>query len=337
MKNGFSALWATNSSLNPDDFKNLRCEIKKTSIDELSPGEVIIENHYSSINYKDALALTGKGKILRKLPLIPGIDVSGIVVESQSSLYKPGDKVLIHGANFGETMCGGYSEYSRVPEQTLVKLPDEMSLKEAMVYGTAGFTAALAINQLEHNGLNPDKGTVLVTGATGGVGSLALCFLHKKGYTTEAWTRRESFVPWLKECGASIVTDTSSLNFKTAPLAKATWSSAIDNIGGDILSYILPRIDLWGSVASIGLAQSEKLNTTVFPFILRGVNILGTSSNNCPQDLRQKIWKKMATEYKPKKLETILTNEITLKDLPSYAEKIIEGNLYGRTIVSFQQ
>ena len=337
MKESFSALWASNPSLNTDDFAQLCFEIKKTRIDDLSPGNVIIENHYSSINYKDALALTGKGKILRRLPLIPGIDVSGLVAKSSSSLYSKGDKVLIHGANFGETMCGGFSEYSRVPEKTLVKLPEEMSLKEAMIYGTAGFTAALAINQLELNGLTPEKGSVLVTGATGGVGSLALSFLNSKGYTTEAWTRRKKLEPWLKECGATTVTNTSHMDFKTSPLAKATWSAAIDNIGGDILSYILPRIDLWGSVASIGLAQSEKLNSTVFPFILRGVNLLGTSSNNCPQDLRQKIWSKIATEFKPKNLDSILSQEISLEELPAVAEKIIHSELFGRTIVNYNK
>ncbi|MCJ8275350.1 MAG: oxidoreductase, partial [Bdellovibrionales bacterium] len=195
MIDSFSALWAKNSTSNPDDFAQIQCEVTETKIEQLSPGDVVTQNYYSGINFKDALAITGKGKILKEIPLIPGIDVSGVVVESKSPLYKEGDKVLINGANFGETMCGGYSQYSRVPERCLVPLPDEMSLKEAMIHGTAGFTAALAINRMELNGVNPEKGRILVTGATGGVGSLALSFLKSRGYETEAWTRRESMIP----------------------------------------------------------------------------------------------------------------------------------------------
>ncbi len=329
----FQALWANTPQSDSNLFGEITCEIRPTKIKELTPGDVIIKSEYSGINYKDALALTGKGKILRKLPLIPGIDVAGTVVESHNPQFKAGDPVLVNGANMGEHYCGGYAEYQRLPGDVVIKRPQGLTAKEAMTFGTAGFTAALAIHQMELNGLRPEKGDVLVTGATGGVGSLALSFLNQLGYETEAWTRREEHTEWLHACGAARVTDVSDYDFQTRPLDSVKWAGAIDNIGGEYLSYILPRIDLWGAVGSIGLAQSEKLDTTVFPFILRGVNLLGVSSNNCPQPLRHELWEKMAGPMKPKNLDHMVSQEVGLTDLLTAARSVIDGQHLGRILV----
>jgi acrylyl-CoA reductase (NADPH) len=270
MEKSFKALWADAPASEANNFKEMQLELRDTQLQELSTGNLVIKAEYSGINYKDALALTGKGKILRQLPLIPGIDVAGTIAQSQSPDFKEGDPVLINGANLGEKFCGGYSQYLRVPSDIVIQRTEGLTAKEAMTFGTAGFTAALAIHQMELNGLRPEKGEVLVTGATGGVGSLALSFLNRLGYEAEAWTRREEHKEWLEACGAAKVTNVKDLDFSTRPLESVVWAGAIDNVGGDYLRFIIPRIDLWGSVASIGLAQSEKLESTVFPFILRG-------------------------------------------------------------------
>lgn len=335
MEKSFKALWADAPGSEPNNFNDITLEIRETKIDELTPGNVIMKAEYSGINYKDALALTGKGKILRKLPLVPGIDVAGIVVESNSNQFKEGDPVLVNGANTGEHNCGGYSEYLRLPDSVVVPRTNGLTSKEAMTFGTAGYTAALAIHQMELNGLRPEKGEVLVTGATGGVGSIALSFLNQLGYETEAWTRREEHTEWLHLCGAGKVTNVREKDFETRPLESVVWSGCIDNIGGEYLKYIIPRIDLWGSVASIGLAQSPKLDSTVFPFILRGVNLLGVSSNNAPQNLRLELWEKMSSSMKPKNLDHMVSDEITLEDLPKAAEKMIQGQHLGRVLVKF--
>jgi NADPH2:quinone reductase len=336
MEKTFQALWANTPDSDSNNFQAMTCEVRNTTLDELSTGEVVLKAEYSGVNYKDALAVTGKGKILRQLPLIPGIDVAGTVVESRSQQFKEGDPVLVNGANMGEKLCGGFSKYLRLPADMILKRPDGLSAREAMIFGTAGFTAALAIHQMELNGLRPEKGEVLVTGATGGVGSLALSFLNQLGYETEAWTRREEHREWLHACGAAKVTDISDWDLSTRPLESVRWAGAIDNVGGEILSYILPRIDLWGSVGSIGLASSEQLHSTVFPFILRGVNLLGVSSNNCPPQLRNQIWQKIAGPMKPKNLEHMLSQEITLQQIPTTAQAIIRGEHRGRILVTMK-
>lgn len=333
METKFKALWVDNPESDPNAISENKPEIRQTSLSDLSEGQVVIRAEYTGINYKDAMAVSGKGKILRSLPLVPGIDVAGVVSQSSDSRFKEGDSVLANGSNLGEKFCGGFSEYLKIPADIIIPLPENLSSREAMIMGTAGFTAALAIHQLEINGLRPEKGEVLVTGATGGVGSLALSFLNHRGYETEAWTRREEHREWLELCGAAKVTNVKNHNFKTRPLESVVWSAAIDNIGGEYLSYIIPRIDLWGSVASIGLAQSEKLDSTVFPFILRGVNLLGVSSNNCPQRLRLELWQKLASELKPKNLEHMVCEEITLDEIPDAAERIISSQHLGRILV----
>lgn len=331
MTKSFQALWATSPTNDPGEFSQIQTQVRETQISELTTGDVILRAEYSGLNYKDALALTGQGKILRQLPLIPGIDVAGVVAESKSTLFKEGDAVLINGANLGEKMCGGFSHYVRVPADILIAMPSGLNSREAMILGTAGFTAALAIHQLEKNGLRPSKGPVLVTGATGGVGSCALSLLNQLGYEAEAFTRRPEHQSWLELCGANKVIELKDLS--TRPMESVVWASAIDNVGGGILEYILPRIDLWGSVASIGLARSPAINTTLFPFILRGVNLLGVSSNNCPQKLRVELWNKLGGEMKPLNLEHILFEEVQLSGLKEAAEKVLAGKHLGRILV----
>ncbi len=335
MNTHFKALWAENPDSNPDQIDQIKTQWKDTGTDDLTEGDVLIKTQYSAINYKDALAVTGHGKILKKLPLIPGIDLSGYVVESLSPQFKEGDPVVINGSNVGEKYCGGFSEYVRLPAQVVMVRPKNLDAREAASLGTAGFTAALAIHQMEKNGLNPNQGQVLVTGSCGGVGSLALSFLNQLGYKTEAWTRRREHESWLKTCGATTVTDISGKNLSSRPLESAIWAGAIDNVGGEILSHILPRMALWSSVASIGLVNSQEIKTSLYPFILRGVSLLGISSNNCPMELKKQLWKKMATTMKPKNLDHII-REIPWKALPEACHKVIRGEHLGRILVKFQ-
>lgn len=323
-----------NNNNNADDFKNLQSLWMDLPIPELKEDQVQIRVEWSSMNFKDALALTGKGKILRQLPLTAGIDAAGKVIASKSSKFKEGDEVVVTGGGIGESMNGGYGEVVTVPASGVIAKPSRLSLKDAMILGTAGFTAALAIHQLEKNDLTPHSGSVLVTGATGGVGSLSLLMLKSKGYKSVAWSRKEEFKNWLLELGATTVENISSLDLKTRPLESATWAAAIDNVGGDVLSYILPRIQPHGSVASIGLAKSPNLSTTVFPFILRGVNILGSSSATCPRPLREKVWEtinNMDVDWK-----SAATAVLKPSDLPEYAQKMVAGKIHGRALVQMQ-
>lgn len=327
----YKCLRADNSKHDIDDLENISCQWTEASIPEVSDKHILIRVSYSSMNYKDALALTGKGKILRKLPLTPGIDASGVISKSRSDTFKEGDEVFVTGCGLGEHINGGYGEYILVPEESVITKPNNLSLKDGMILGTAGFTAGLALHQLEKNDLAPDKGKVLVTGATGGVGSLSLLLLNKKGYETEAWTRKEESVAWLKECGASEVTVIANKDWKTRPLESGTWAAAIDNVGDEILSYIYARIQPHGGIACIGLAKSPKLHTTVFPLILRGVNLLGISSGTCLRPLREKIWEflnEINCDW-----PQALSKELSPDELLSYADEMIAGKTLGRAIV----
>ena len=335
MKINFKALWIDNPDSDPNQIDQVQTQWRETKTEDLTKGDVFIKIQYSAINYKDALAVTGHGKILRKLPLIPGIDLSGYVVQSRSSQFKEGDPVLVNGSNLGEKYCGGFSEYARLPSQIVIPRPKSLNAREAAGIGTAGFTAALAIHQMEKNGLNPNQGEVLVTGSCGGVGSMALAFLNQLGYRTEAWTRRKKHESWIKNCGASKVNDIRKKNFQTRFLESTIWAGAIDNVGGEILSHILPRINLRGPVASIGLTKNHELKTSLFPFILRGVNLLGISSNNCPMELKKKLWEKIATTIKPENLDHIITEEISCNKLINTCHKIIKGEHLGRILVKF--
>jgi NADPH2:quinone reductase len=327
----YGAWVAENPNKNPDDFKNLRCEWRQRPVPQLGENEVQVRVQWSSINFKDALALTGTGKILRALPLTPGIDASGLVMASRSPLYKEGDEVLVTGSGLGENRDGGFGEVITVPESWVLARPRNLSLKDCMVLGTAGFTAGLALHQLEKNDLTPQKGSVLVTGASGGVGSLSLILLRQKKYSTVAWSRKKEQFSWLKKIGAETVENVKDKDWNTRPLESSLWAAAIDNVGSDILSYVIPRIAPHGNVASIGLAKSAELKTTVFPFILRGVNILGISSATCPRPLREKIWRSLDDTRAP--WSDALTATLNPQDLPAYAQDMVSGKTFGRAIV----
>jgi len=327
------SLWANSPNDDPNGYESIQCELKETEFESPSQGQTLIEAQYSSMNYKDALALTGKGKILRSLPLIPGIDVAGKVLETTHDSLQLGDSVLVTGCGLGENICGGYSEKVLLSNESIIPLPKGLDARQAMILGTAGFTAGLALHQLELNGLHPDKGDVLVTGATGGVGSLSLLLLKSKGYSTLAWTRKAQEEDYLRSVGANFVGDISDKDWKTRPLASAKWAAAIDNVGGEVLSYILPRIHLWGSVASVGMARSPLLGGSVFPHILRGVNLLGISSANAPMEVRKKVWQIWSQVAQKEDLTQVLSDEVSLEGLMKKAQEMIAGKTKGRVLV----
>ncbi len=329
----YQCLKASNISGLPDDFASISCEWVPQTPPELKNDEVQIEVHFSSLNFKDALAVTGRGKILRQLPLVPGIDASGIIIKSRSVKFSEGDEVMVTGCGLGETHDGGLGQVITVPAAWVVRLPSTLSLMTAAILGTAGFTAALAIHQLEKNDLSADELPVLVTGATGGVGSLSLLMLKQKGYKTTAWSRKVSAQKMLMAWGAdSVQTPPAEIS---RPLESAKWSAAIDNVGGTVLAQLLPQIKPHGSVASVGLAQSEKLQTTVFPFILRGVNILGTSSATCPRPLREKVWNTINSQNCDwTKVKTV---DLGRSQVVSYCQKMVRGETSGRSLVHMQK
>ncbi len=311
-------------------------KLQQVTLDELTSGDVVIESNYSSINFKDALCTTGRGRILKKFPLNAGIDVAGHVLESKDSRFKPGQKVLINGMGIGESYDGGYSEIVRAPGDSVVALPEGLTLKESMILGTAGFTAALARLRMEINGQTPDKGPILVTGASGGVGSFAVQIFAQGGYDVHAVSGKHEAIKYLKALGAKEVLAPEQLELGTRPLEKARYGGAVDNVGGKLLSQILANVQLWGNVASIGLAESHELHTTVMPFILRGVSLLGTSSNNTPMQLRKDIWRKLGAEWKPKNLDQILTRTVGLKDLMLACEDLMHRRVHGRILVEIR-
>ena len=304
--------------------------------DDLSPGEVVIRGHYSSVNYKDALAATGKGKILRRFPLVAGVDVAGEVMSSTDPRFQPGDQVLVTGCGLGESHDGGFSEVVRVPADWLVPLPDGLSLFAAMALGTAGFTAALAIDRLQQNGLAPGQGPVMVTGASGGVGSIAIDLLNGSGYEVVALSRKPEAHTYLQSLGAAGVLDTKQITTADKPLEAARWAGAIDNVGGEVLGWLTRTVQPWGSIASIGLAGGTELHTTVMPFILRGVSILGITSANCPMARRLKIWNRLVTDLKPQHLDKIVAGTVTLDGLSGVFEKVLSGQHRGRYVVDLR-
>jgi NADPH2:quinone reductase len=316
--------------------KGVEARLEDLSLDDLGPGEVVIRGHWSSINYKDALAATGKGRILRRFPLVGGIDVAGEVASSEDPRFKPGDAVLVTGCGLSEEHDGGYAEYSRVRGDWVIPVPDGLDTRAAMQLGTAGFTAGLAIHRLEHNGLAPDKGPVIVTGATGGVGSLALDMLAGRGYAVTALTGKAASADYLRELGAAEVLVRGEFEMGTRPLEKATWAGAVDNLGGETLAWLTRTMDWWGSIASIGLAQSHELHTTVMPFILRGANILGVNSVATPRDLRLQVWARLASDLKPRHLQQIADNVVPLTDIADAFDAYIDGAVRGRTLVDLR-
>lgn len=300
---------------------------------QLDAGEVSIAVTHSSINYKDALAATGAGRIIRRFPCIGGIDLAGRVVVSTDARFQPGDEVLATSYDIGVAHHGGYAERARVPADWVVKLPAGLSLHDAMALGTAGFTAALAVVRMEHEGLQPANGPVIVSGATGGVGSIAIEILGKLGYHVVALTGKEAETDYLKHLGAKEVMLRQSLDLaKIKPLGRESWAGAIDNLGGDVLSWMASTMKTGGTLASIGLAASMSFNTTVAPFILRGVSLLGIDSVNCPMPQRAEVWRRLASDMRPPHLSE-MTRDIAFADLPGAFDDFIQGRIKGRVVV----
>ncbi|NMH68165.1 acryloyl-CoA reductase [Bacillus sp. RO3] len=308
--------------------------VESLTFDDLPEGDVTIRVHYSSVNYKDGLASIPKGNIVKSYPFVPGIDLAGIVTSSSDSRYQEGDKVIVTSYELGVSHYGGYSEYARVPADWVVPLPENLTMKEAMTLGTAGFTAALSIHQLEKNGLTPEDGPVLVTGATGGVGSMAVSMLAKRNYEVVASTGKESEHDYLKKLGAKDVISRDEVTpEKIRPIGKQRWAGAVDPVGGKTLTAVLSHTQYGGSVAVSGLTGGVDVPTTVFPFILRGVNLLGIDSVYCPKDLRVTLWERMAGDLMPEGLNEI-QNEVSFHELPQALSDILAGKARGRTIVN---
>jgi acrylyl-CoA reductase (NADPH) len=307
--------------------------IEELSLDALSPGEVVIRVHYSSVNYKDALAATGRGKILRRFPLNGGVDLAGVVTDSVDDRFRAGDEVLVTGCGLGESHDGGFSAVARVPADWVVPLPAGLSLFDAMVLGTAGFTAALAIDRLEQNGQQPSLGPLLVTGASGGVGSVAIDLLSARGYEVVAMTRKPGATAYLEGLGAASVMPCDSLVADGRPLQSAQWGGAIDNVGGKVLAGLIGSTRPWGNIASIGMAGGSDCHTTVMPFILRAVSVLGISSANCPMERRLRVWQRLVSDLRPVHLAQIVAGVIDLEELPAVFERLLEGTHQGRFVV----
>jgi NADPH2:quinone reductase len=309
--------------------------VVQATVDELSAGDVahvLIRAAYSSVNYKDALAATGAGKILRRLPLIAGIDVSGVVESSSDPRFTKGQPVLVTGFDLGVASDGGYAEYVRVPADWVVAIPDGLTAFEVMAIGTAGFTAALSILEMERNGLRPANGPVIVTGATGGVGSVAVEVLAGLGYQITALTGKDDQHAYLRSLGAKEVLSRNGLQMGTRPLEKSMWAGAVDPVGGETLAWLTRTMMYGGSIASSGLTGGTEVHTTVLPFILRGVKLLGIDSVMCPMGPRLEIWRRLATDMKPGNLRTI-AREVRLSDLPAVFPELLKGTARGRTVV----
>ncbi|MAS82823.1 MAG: oxidoreductase [Legionellales bacterium] len=314
--------------------KKVLGRLETITIDDLDTGDVLIRTAYSAINYKDALAGTGAGKIIRHFPCIAGVDASGVVVESQDKRFKEGDPVLVTGYEFGVDHDGGFSEYVRVPAEWVVPVPVSMSLFDAMAIGTAGFTVALCVQRLEENNQTPELGQFIVTGSTGGVGSFAIDIMSSLGYEVVALTGKSDNNDSLMSIGASHILDRNKLKLDGPLLEKGQWGGAIDNVGGDILAWLTRTMNPWGNIAAVGLAGGFKVNTSVMPFILRGVSLLGINSQGCPTHFRHQLWERLAGDLAPKHLDKIVTNTIELEDLPSVFDNMLAGKTTGRTVVS---
>jgi NADPH2:quinone reductase len=309
--------------------------VVSAALDELTDGEVLIKASYSSVNYKDALAATGTGRILRRFPLIGGIDVAGVVVSSSDGRFRDGDRVIVTGYDLGVGHDGGYAGYVRAPGDWVVPLPNGLSLFEAMALGTAGFTAGLAVLRLERNGLHRAQGKVVVTGSTGGVGSIAVAALARLGYDVTAITGKDDAHEYLRQLGAGQVLSRATLEMGTRPLEKARWAAAIDAVGGEMLAWLTRTTDHWGGIASTGLTGGSELHTTVMPFILRGVSLIGIDSAACPMEIRAEVWRRLATDMKPTSLQTIAT-EIPLDGLHDAFAALLAGKARGRYVVNVE-
>lgn len=312
-----------------------RAGIESLSLDDLAPGEVVVKAAYSSVNYKDALAGTGTGKILRRFPMVGGIDVAGHVVASSDPRFKEGDAVLCTGSGLSETRDGGYSEFVRLEAKWTIPLPPGLSLRESMVLGTAGFTAGLSLLRMEHNGQSPDQGPVVVTGATGGVGMLAIDILTRAGYDAHAISGKPEHADFLRGIGAREIFPRDTLASATRPLENARWAGAIDNVGDPALAALTRVIQPYGNIASCGLAGGPGLATTVMPFIIRGVSLLGIASAGTARGQREQVWERLAGPWKPAHLDAICTRETAMDGLAEVFPAMLAGGSFGRTVVRF--
>jgi len=313
--------------------KKIVPRFEQLTLDDLAPGEVVVRVLYSDINYKDALSATGAGKILRKYPLVGGVDLAGVVESSSDPRCKVGDHVLVTGCGLSEVHDGGYAEYARVKGEWVIPIPQGLGAFKAMALGTAGFTAALAIHRMEHNGQTPAKGPIVVTGATGGVGSIAIDMLSNRGYQVIAVTGKAESVDYLRSLGASQVLLRKEIDYGKRPLEAARFGGAIDNVGGDTLTWLTRTVDTWGNIACIGLAGGAELHTSVMPFILRGVNLLGINSSATLREMRLVVWNRIATDLKPQHLDKIVTQTIDFDALPGAFQSYLDGTVTGRTVV----
>jgi putative YhdH/YhfP family quinone oxidoreductase len=316
-----------------NDTDGYRSGIEPISLDDLAPGEVVIKTAYSSVNFKDALAGTGKGKILRRFPLVGGIDVAGHVVASSDPKFREGDAVLVTGCGLSETRDGGYSEYARLESQWVIPLPSGLSLRESMILGTAGFTAALALYRMKDNRQTPELGPLAVTGATGGVGSLAIDIFSRAGFEVHAVSGKIDQAAYLKSIGATEVLGRDALA-STRPMESARFGGGLDNVGGPMLASLLAQTAPYGNVASAGLAATADLPITVMPFIIRGVSLVGVASAGTARDIREAVWQHLASDWKPQHLDRICTREIPLAQLPEVFATMLSGGSFGRTLVS---
>lgn len=315
-----------------NDANGYRSGTESVALDDLNPGEVVIKTAYSSVNFKDALAGTGEGKILRRFPLVGGIDVAGHVVASTDPKFREGDAVLVTGCGLSETRDGGYAEYARLEAKWVIPLPTGLTLRESMILGTAGFTAALALYRLRDNRQTPELGPLAVTGATGGVGSLAVDIFSRAGFEVHAISGKPENSGYLKSIGASEVLGREVLA-TTRPMESVRFGGGLDNVGGPMLTSLLAQTAPYGNVATAGLAASHELDATVMPFIIRGVSLVGIASAGTARDIRDDIWRHLADDWKPVHLDTICTREIDLNGLPEVFKAMLAGHSFGRTVV----
>ncbi|WP_036112307.1 MULTISPECIES: acryloyl-CoA reductase [Luteibacter] len=315
------------------DDTGYRAGVETMDTEALSPGEVLVKAEWSSVNYKDALAGTGKGKILRRFPLNGGIDVAGTVVASTDTRFREGDKVLATGSGLSETRDGGYGEYVRLPADLTIPLPATLTTREAMILGTAGFTAALALLRMTDNRQTPDLGPIAITGATGGVGMLGIDIFARAGYQVHAISGKADRFDFLRGLGAVDCLDRHALSFSGKPMESAKYGGLLDNVGGKTLAGFLPMIASYGNAAICGLAGSPDLTTTVMPFIIRGVSVLGVASAGTGRAIRDEVWQRLSSDWKPRHLDTICTKELALEDVASVFDTMLEGGSFGRTVV----
>ena len=318
--------------IHQNEDRTIAAKFEDLELSDLTEGEVVIRTEFSTINYKDALAATGKGKILRRYPLVGGIDLAGTVLSSEDERYSEGDAVLICGCGLSEVHDGGYAEVARIPGDCVVPIPAGMTAFDAMAIGTAGFTAAIAVIRMEDNGQVPERGPIIVTGATGGVGSMAINMLSNIGYSVVAFSGKTEFDGYLTELGASEIVNRHSLEMGTRALESSLWGGAVDNVGGETLDWLTRTVKPWGNIASIGLAGGIKLTTTVMPFIIRGVSLLGINSIEMPYSVKAKAWERLNSDLKPN-LDLIVREVVEFENLPDAFDQFMSGSIVGRIVV----